>query len=656
MTAPAVPPPDDAVEEIVTTVTALILAGAVLSEIKDALLDLPGMTASTLAQIFTRRKYATFVSAAVSTAVAALPPIVATSTVDIDESKPAPSAEPSSNPVTEPTATPTTGGASSTPQKTKAVSPLDRPYIPTSVLDQVNKALAKKGKARPRPKKTPAASTFVKLKAAVAEAAARAGYLTAAARRLQAAYDTGDDAVIEAAETAEDRYEKLHEQAVKERARAVRAIAKQVVGKKPDSRGEILLGWYAHITPATCARCLAADGKNFDALEPPLIGFPGAVHVHDHCLPGPPHDTDARVENVDADERMSLGVAIRAVVDIRLRSTKGLAMTKTETRTAAVVEMRGPGTDKPDEKPGFTARAVQYGVADTYNTSWQRGVFAESLEQRMPSVVWGHDWNDPIGRVVAYRDSDGGLDIDVELDDFDAVPRARQAHAQLKSGSMSQFSFAFKRAVEEPDPAIRGCTRIVKADVDEFSIVLNGSVPGTHVKSVRTADGTVDAKTAADIVTRFAAGGLDLVDALTELRSGAGRSNETRVPPAARFEFRALDDSYVEGSTLKPLDVLAEVDTAMTQVAEQLNMSDVETARKYFSQAASRLSELQYLLGMVPGVTPNYVWRDAKPDGVRTVQVVQPVSAEKAEDDVALLRALDRIDGRSWMTGRGGRR
>lgn len=643
MTAPTpAPVADPAVEEVITAVTALILAGATVAQVKDALLGLAGMTTAILDRIFKDRKFSSFVGRATATALAELPPIVAAPKVTIgtdpgNQPDPAPSAEPTSDPATG-SADPPADGA----------SPLDRPYIPTSVLDQVNAALAKKGKARPRPKRTPAASTFVKLKAAVAEAAARAGYLTNASRRMQAAYDTGDDAVIKAAGATEDRYEALHEQAVKERARAVRAVAKLVVGKKPDVRGEILLGWYAHISPATCARCLAADGRNFDALDPPPIGFPGAVHVHDHCLPGPPHDTDSRVEDVDAAERVSLAVAVRALIDLRLTATKGQAMTGTratdvavkETRTAVVTEMRGPGTDKPDAKPGFTARAVQYGVADTYNTSWQRGVFAESMERRMPSVVWGHDWNDPIGRVVAYRDSDAGLDIDVDLDDFDAVPRARQAHAQLKSGTMSQFSFAFRRAQEEPDPKLRGVTRIVKADVDEFSIVLNGSVPGTHVTSVRTADGTIDSQTVIDVVTRFAAGGVDLVDALTELRSAAAGKQVAPERPAARFELREIEG--VEPSTIKPLDVLAEVDTAMTQVAEQLNVADVEAARKFFSKAANRLSELQYLLGMVPGITPNYMWRDLKPEEQRAEA---PVVLETATDD-EFLAALDRVEAR----------
>ncbi|AWY07246.1 capsid maturation protease and MuF-like fusion protein [Streptomyces phage Araceli] len=50
-----------------------------------------------------------------------------------------------------------------------------------------------------------------------------------------------------------------------------------------------LLGWYAKMDDRTSAECRAADGRNFVALEPPVIGYPGSVHLHCRCVPGPPH-------------------------------------------------------------------------------------------------------------------------------------------------------------------------------------------------------------------------------------------------------------------------------------------------------------------------------------------------------------------------------
>jgi hypothetical protein len=50
-----------------------------------------------------------------------------------------------------------------------------------------------------------------------------------------------------------------------------------------------VLGWYAQNDSRTTAECRAADGKNFSALIPPVIGWPGVVHVHCRCQPGKPH-------------------------------------------------------------------------------------------------------------------------------------------------------------------------------------------------------------------------------------------------------------------------------------------------------------------------------------------------------------------------------
>lgn len=461
--------------------------------------------------------------------------------------------------------------------------------------------------AAARHDKAPKASKTVRDKirtaGAKSKAAARATYLVKATQRLSAAYATKDKAIIGEARKAETKLMAAHNSMQVERGRAEKLLIKVVGNKKIDANGELLLGWYAHISDNTCARCLLADGSNFNALKPPPIGWPGTVHPHDHCLPGPAHKTLSRVEEVDVNERTA---QVRAAA--KRRST---AMTA-ETRTIQITEVRGA---KEGEVPGFTARVVNYGVPDTFRTSWKPGVFSDAMAERsnMP-VVWNHDWADPVGHVVAYRDSSDGLDVDVELDDFDAVPRAKQAYAQIKSGTMSQYSFAFVRGDEEQDPNHRGVMLQTRAGLQEFSLVLNGSVPGTHTTAVRSSSpGTVESAKAADIVTRFAAGTLKLEDALLEIRSA--QESETRAP---KFEFRALDGSGTSAEGSDPTAVLAAVDAAMSGVADQLDKVDVEAARRYFSEASSRLCELQYLLGMTPGLTESYAWRTVEAAETRT--------------------------------------
>lgn len=315
----------------------------------------------------------------------------------------------------------------------------------------------------------------------------------------------------------------------------------------------------------------------------------------------------------------------------------------TETRTAVITEIRGPGTAKPDDPPGFTAKLVSYGVPDSYRTSWQRGVFTRALDTRTEAghsipVVWDHNWADPVGQVVAYRDEQDGFYGDVEFDDLDAVPRAKQAHAQMRANAktgkatMGQFSFAFVRGEETEDTEHRGVMRQTSVDgIQEFSIVLNGSVPGTGPTAVRRAQ-TVDAATAAELVRKVEAGELGLTDALVELR-GASKGSA-----AAAFEIRAIDG---QASTVDPGAVLSAVDAALAGVAEQLDKGEVEAARRFFSQAASRLSELQYVLGMTPtveGYGESYSWRTL--EGAATEQRSEPAP----DDDV--LSALAKVGRR----------
>jgi HK97 family phage prohead protease len=130
--------------------------------------------------------------------------------------------------------------------------------------------------------------------------------------------------------------------------------------------------------------------------------------------------------------------------------------------------------------------AVTYDVVDDYGTRFSPGVFADSLKNRLPTLVWGHDWSDPIGRVVDYNDTSKQLEITAQLDDPAAVPRARQAFAQLKSGTLRDMSVGFLRQEDQKAPDnLPGVTDITRGILDEVSLVLVGAVPGSQVTDVR---------------------------------------------------------------------------------------------------------------------------------------------------------------------------
>lgn len=175
-------------------------------------------------------------------------------------------------------------------------------------------------------------------------------------------------------------------------------------------------------------------------------------------------------------------------------------MNKIETSGFRLSIAGGVRVKKADDKTGLpkeiTARVLTYDVVDDYGTVWIEGVFDESMGQRMPRIVWSHDWSEPIGRWTDWRnvtDEDTGqrqLELDGVLDDFDAVPQAKRAAAQLASGTLDQFSVGFRNAahrVSEDGRFPKGTVEFIKATLDEASVVLAGAVPGTKTVSLRSA-------------------------------------------------------------------------------------------------------------------------------------------------------------------------
>lgn len=127
----------------------------------------------------------------------------------------------------------------------------------------------------------------------------------------------------------------------------------------------------------------------------------------------------------------------------------------------------------------FTARAVAYGIIDDYRTRFVAGVFAEGLRKRLPVITWSHAWDDMIGKVTSYDDRSDGLYITARLSDPAAVPRARQAAAQLAEGVITEVSVGFLRLADRQGDD--GITDITKAELDEVALVLRGAVPGAEV-------------------------------------------------------------------------------------------------------------------------------------------------------------------------------
>ncbi len=148
-----------------------------------------------------------------------------------------------------------------------------------------------------------------------------------------------------------------------------------------------------------------------------------------------------------------------------------------------------------DGRPGITVRAIVPGVVDDFGTLWDAHAFDESLERKMPRLAWSHRWDEPLGPPVSWERSDEGPLITFAFSDFDAVPMAKRAHAQVLDGTIEDVSVGFSYmagGVREPSDEERskypGVTEVVsRAMLPEVSLVLEGAVPGAQVMAVRSA-------------------------------------------------------------------------------------------------------------------------------------------------------------------------
>ncbi len=175
-------------------------------------------------------------------------------------------------------------------------------------------------------------------------------------------------------------------------------------------------------------------------------------------------------------------------------------------------------------QPGVTLHCIRPGVVDDYGSVWQADAFDASLAERMPTLCWTHDWAEPLGPPVAFRTTPDGPEVDFVFSDFEAVPMARRAHAQVQDGTIEDCSVGFS-AVRRRDPTdaekaqYHGIREVIEqATLDEVSLVLRGAVPGAKVLSVRSSAGTSVTVPEDDVVAiarRVNAGDLSFEDGRT---------------------------------------------------------------------------------------------------------------------------------------------
>jgi len=237
------------------------------------------------------------------------------------------------------------------------------------------------------------------------------------------------------------------------------------------------------------------------------------------------------------------------------------------------------------------ADVLNYDKLDDYGTMFAPRVFHESMERRMPRICWGHDWKDPLGQWVDRDDNTtrlrlvGDLDLDmIHGTNTPAVPSAHRAYAQLKSGTIDEFSVGFVRQSDERSASGKG-VRITKGILDETSPVLVGSVPGTKLVSVRSRRDAprlvragipgsslwLPADVMQDILVRFERGELDLGDAITEVKGACLTYDE--LPTEEDEDEEEYEEGEDEDEEDPPEDLMTdeELDAQLAELGLELD-------------------------------------------------------------------------------------
>lgn len=135
-----------------------------------------------------------------------------------------------------------------------------------------------------------------------------------------------------------------------------------------------------------------------------------------------------------------------------------------------------------------------WGEKDTYGTAFVRGCFSKSISERGPessanqkiAFCWQHDIKDPIGQNIKIVEDEIGAYTEFKFDDFEAVPNAKRAKAQIKSGTINGYSFGFDYVWDKMEYDEKTDTIYIKETyLVEISPVTRASISGTHtVRSV----------------------------------------------------------------------------------------------------------------------------------------------------------------------------
>jgi len=184
----------------------------------------------------------------------------------------------------------------------------------------------------------------------------------------------------------------------------------------------------------------------------------------------------------------------------------------------------------------FSGYGSVFGVLDSYKEVVAPGAFAESLQCRMPALLWQHRAGEPIGVYTAVREDAVGLYVEGKL----ALKTARGAEAYelLKMRALSGLSIGFVTREDSYDK-VTGVRTLKKVDLWEVSLVTFPANDAARIAAVKSID-ALNSLADAEAYLRDA-GGLSRREAMalvSRIKSLHGRSDSDELGELAALVQR----------------------------------------------------------------------------------------------------------------------
>lgn len=184
----------------------------------------------------------------------------------------------------------------------------------------------------------------------------------------------------------------------------------------------------------------------------------------------------------------------------------------------------------------FSGYGSVFNVVDSYKEVVVQGAFSDSLQGRMPSLLWQHRSGEPIGVYTAVQEDNVGLYVEGKL--ALKTSRGAEAYELLKMGAISGLSIGFITREDSYDK-VSGIRTLKKVDLWEVSLVTFPANDAARVATVKSIE-TINTLADAEAFLRDA-GGLSKREALAfvaRIKSLHGRSDSDELGELAALARR----------------------------------------------------------------------------------------------------------------------